>query len=213
MAWRGVLKIERSRPLNSKLFYHGLSVHHITNCVTYIELSFTTYGTTYLIPFAQFKKREKKPWRSVTFNKSNTSQWCFSRFINCTNDTKSRNTSWNSFKQNSFKGAIFHFLCLEIYAKPIKLLIFFAVCLQKIMTTTDPTLISKRVKFLTELEFIVANNLLKWHLMCYEEYRTSKRTKEYLCTILRNPITQKTNTCSKKSIETLKQGMTSMTSI
>ena len=54
-----MLKIERSRPLNSKLFYQGLSVHHITNCVTYIELSFTTYGTTYLIPFAQFKKREK----------------------------------------------------------------------------------------------------------------------------------------------------------
>ena len=64
-----MLKIERSRPLNSKLFYQGLSVHHITNCVTYIELSFTTYGTTYLIPFAQFKKREKKPWRSVTFKK------------------------------------------------------------------------------------------------------------------------------------------------
>ena len=40
-----------------------------------------------LVPFAQFKKREKHPWTSVTFRllacnftKSNTLPWVFSRF-------------------------------------------------------------------------------------------------------------------------------------
>ena len=67
-------------------------------------------------------------------------------------------------KQDSFKGAIiFHLSCLELYAKPIKFLWFLVVYLYKIMTTTDPTLISKRVKFLTGLGFIVAV-LLKSHL-------------------------------------------------
>ena len=42
----------------------------------------------------QFKKREKRPWRSVIFNKvadftvSNTSPWVFFTFLNCTNGTK-----------------------------------------------------------------------------------------------------------------------------
>ena len=43
-----------------------------------------------LIPFVQFEKREKHPWKSVTFNKvgkdcnftkSNTSQWVFFTFF------------------------------------------------------------------------------------------------------------------------------------
>ena len=57
-----------------------------------------------LAPFVQFKKREKHPWRGVTFSskvaglacnftKSNTPPWVFSRFLNCTNGTKSRNAS------------------------------------------------------------------------------------------------------------------------
>ena len=61
-----------------------------------------------LIPFVQFLKSEKHPWRSVTFskvaskvgftynfNKSNAPPWhgCFSRFLNCTNGTKSHKTS------------------------------------------------------------------------------------------------------------------------
>ena len=56
-----------------------------------------------LVPFVQFKKRGKHSWRSVTFSKvtgfslrlyrSNTPPWVFSRFLNCTNDTKSRNAS------------------------------------------------------------------------------------------------------------------------
>ena len=61
------------------------------------------------VPFVQFKKREKHPWRSVTFSKV-ASFWpavslkvtllhgCLSRFLNCTNDTKSRNTSKETMK-------------------------------------------------------------------------------------------------------------------
>ena len=55
-----------------------------------------------LVPFVQFKKREKHPWRSVTFSKAANKgvllkvtllHGCFSRFLNCTNGTKSRKTS------------------------------------------------------------------------------------------------------------------------
>ena len=62
-----------------------------------------------LVPFVQFKKREKRPWRRVTFSKayfkqvyfkftlsnftkSNTPPWVF--FTNCTNGTKLRKTSY-----------------------------------------------------------------------------------------------------------------------
>ena len=53
-----------------------------------------------LVPFVQFKKREKHPWRSATFSKvpgyftkSNTPPWEFFMFffLNCTNGTKPRN--------------------------------------------------------------------------------------------------------------------------
>ena len=40
------------------------------------------------IPFAQFKKHEKYPWRSVTFSKVTGLTNCF---LNCANVTKSRN--------------------------------------------------------------------------------------------------------------------------
>ena len=58
-----------------------------------------------LEPFAKFKKREKHPWRGVTFRKVASFKpatllkviilhGCFLRFFfNCTNDTKSRKTS------------------------------------------------------------------------------------------------------------------------
>ena len=53
-----------------------------------------------LVPFIQFKKREKYPWRSATFIKVAglktatlikvvLHHGCFSRFLNCTNGTKS----------------------------------------------------------------------------------------------------------------------------
>ena len=49
-----------------------------------------------LVPFVQFKKRERHPWRNVTFSK--VAGWLkvtllhgsFSRFLNCTDGTKSR---------------------------------------------------------------------------------------------------------------------------
>ena len=46
-----------------------------------------------LAPFAQFKKREKHPWRSVTFKPATLLKLallhgCFSCFLNCTNATK-----------------------------------------------------------------------------------------------------------------------------
>ena len=57
-----------------------------------------------LVPFVQFKKCEKHPWRSLTFSKlsgerpatllkATLLQRCFSRFWNCTNATKSRKTN------------------------------------------------------------------------------------------------------------------------
>ena len=46
-----------------------------------------------LVPFAQFKKREKHPWMSVTLLKLTLLHGCFSRFLYCTNGTKSRKAS------------------------------------------------------------------------------------------------------------------------
>ena len=55
-----------------------------------------------LVPLAKFKKRQKHPWRSVTFSKvagfsftllKVTLRGCFSCFLNWTNSTKSRKTS------------------------------------------------------------------------------------------------------------------------
>ena len=51
-----------------------------------------------LVPFVQFKKRKKHPWRSVNFSKVaglklTLLHGCFLRFLNCTNGTKSHNAS------------------------------------------------------------------------------------------------------------------------
>ena len=53
-----------------------------------------------LVPFAQFKKCEKHPWRSescrlspVTLLKVALLHGCFSSFLNCANSTKSRKAS------------------------------------------------------------------------------------------------------------------------
>ena len=46
-----------------------------------------------LVPFGQFKKREKHPWRSVTFKTLLHGCFCFSRFLNCTDGSKSRKAS------------------------------------------------------------------------------------------------------------------------
>ena len=44
-----------------------------------------------LVPFVQFEKREKHPWRSVISRTLLHGR--FSRFLNCANGTKSRKTS------------------------------------------------------------------------------------------------------------------------
>ena len=51
-----------------------------------------------LVPFVQFKKREKHSWRSVNFSKVarlklTLLHGCFSRYLNCTSGTNSRNAS------------------------------------------------------------------------------------------------------------------------
>ena len=51
-----------------------------------------------LVPFVQFKKREKHPWRNVTFKpvtflKVTLLYGCFLRHLNYTNGTKSRKVS------------------------------------------------------------------------------------------------------------------------
>ena len=47
-----------------------------------------------LVPFVQFKKREKHPWRSLTFRlKLTLLHGCCSRFLNCINGTKSGKAS------------------------------------------------------------------------------------------------------------------------
>ena len=59
-----------------------------------------------LVPFKQFQKREKHPWRSVTFILEVTLvHGYFSRFLNCTNCTKSRNLSqvYAIFRNNHVK--------------------------------------------------------------------------------------------------------------
>ena len=58
-----------------------------------------------LAPIVQFEKREKHPWRSVTFSKPATLlkvillHGCFSRFLKCTSGTKSRKASDMNFLQ------------------------------------------------------------------------------------------------------------------
>ena len=51
------------------------------------------YALRSLVPFAQFKKREKHPWRRrrrpATLLKLTLLHGCFSRFLSCTNATKS----------------------------------------------------------------------------------------------------------------------------
>ena len=69
-----------------------------------------------LVPFEWFKKREKHPWRSVTFSKvaaceacnltkSNTPPWSFSRFLYSANSTKSNKVSqkiiWHEVSKQS----------------------------------------------------------------------------------------------------------------
>ena len=59
-----------------------------------------------LVVFVQFEKREKHPWRNFTFSKVadfslkvTLLHGCFSRFLNCTNATKSRKASHKNYEK------------------------------------------------------------------------------------------------------------------
>ena len=59
----------------------------------------------YLVPFVQFKKHEKRPWRSVTFSKVaevTLLHGRFSLFLNCTYGTKSQKAPYvySTFSKN-----------------------------------------------------------------------------------------------------------------
>ena len=67
-----------------------------------------------LVPFVQFKKREKHQLRGVNFSKVaglkpatliklTLLHGCFSRFLNCANDTKSRNAP-NIYNESLFSS-------------------------------------------------------------------------------------------------------------
>ena len=80
--------------------------HLWTNALQYILQVFKTLKTLFfisicdalrdLVPFVQFKKRKKHPWRSVFLGKLLKAvllHGCFSRFLNCTYSIKSCKTS------------------------------------------------------------------------------------------------------------------------
>ena len=87
--------------LNSKneFFLKKCNVEHLKKCDALRDL----------VPFVQFKKREKHPWRSVTFSTTllrvTLLHGCFSRFLNCKNGTKSRKTS-TFLRQNRKTGKV-----------------------------------------------------------------------------------------------------------
>ena len=65
-----------------------------------------------MVPFAQFKKREKHPWKSVNFSKVagfatllklTLLHGYFSRFLNCTNGAKSRNAPHFKFMTGNIR--------------------------------------------------------------------------------------------------------------
>ena len=88
-----------------------------------------------LVPFVQFKKREKHPWRKVTFikvagnfTKSSNPPWVFSRFLNCTNGTKSCNTSHLCSQQWPPVSKLTHYCC-TINSKADIFCVWFSVTL------------------------------------------------------------------------------------
>ena len=68
-----------------------------------------------LVPFVQFKKHEKHPWRSVTIKVTILYGW-FSCFLNYTDGTKSRNASHISINKNLMAHTTFYQTLLELLA-------------------------------------------------------------------------------------------------
>ena len=86
-----------------------------------------------LTPFVQIKKCEKHPWTSVTFSKfqsetcnltkSNTLPWMSSTFLNCTNGTKSRKTTYTTHTTSESKplvSCLFMIIILYTSSQEIK---------------------------------------------------------------------------------------------
>ena len=70
--------------------FHRLVLTHSTPD-PYQEFLLKCNALCKLVPFVQFKKREKHPWRRVsltTLLKVTLYYGCFSRFLNCTNGSK-----------------------------------------------------------------------------------------------------------------------------
>ena len=90
-----------------------------------------------LVPVVQFKKREKHPWRSInlpaTLLKVTLLHGCFSRFLNCTNGTKSRNAAHiNVYLRcplySNLISLLFHFIMsLDVSVKLNKVSFFWLV--------------------------------------------------------------------------------------
>ena len=56
-------------------------------------IAITCGGLHNLVPFEQFKKQEKHPWRNVAFSKVKLLHGCCSHFLDCVNSTKLRKAS------------------------------------------------------------------------------------------------------------------------
>ena len=77
-----------------------------------------------LLPFVRFKKREKQPWKSVIFKpvtllKITLLHGYFSRFLNFTNSTKSRNASHICFRNFCVAKGLSPNLASNIKCEPI----------------------------------------------------------------------------------------------
>ena len=89
-----------------------------------------------LVPFVQFKKREKHLWRSVTFSEvaGNIPPWVFFTFLNCAHGTKSCNAphiiSRDNWTSRSLKFMILSAFFLRII-NLLTVLIFWAQIIQK----------------------------------------------------------------------------------
>ena len=81
-----------------------------------------------LVPCEQFFKREKHPWRSVTFSKVATLlkvtllHGCFSRLKNCSHGTKSRKAP--QLRDCGFESHSIYFKFQEIYLQAVSSLRF-----------------------------------------------------------------------------------------
>ena len=126
-----------------------------------------------LVPIEQFKKREKHPWRSATFKPANLLKvtlphGSFSRFLDCTNGTKSHKTS-------------------HILAKHLRLKLFVSFSANYLMKTWD-------WKYESDMSFLWIKHtlLLKWEFT----FKISEEMK-IITVILFSRVTRLRKYCSE----------------